>query len=168
MAKTQYGKNIFYQTRVNPYHVPGGDCTGFMTCMHTMDNTVLPGAWYLNTTWQIGADKDKSMVYTAHRHDFDEYLALYGSDADHPYELNGEVEFWMEDEKHIITKSCVIFVPKNVWHCPIWFRRVDRPIFFFTNAPVSNYILHPTHDPKWNGYKPLPPGAPGQESVDEV
>jgi len=57
--------------------------------------------------------------------------------------LGGEVEFWMEDEKHIITKTCLVFIPKSVKHCPLIFRRIDTPIFMFEagNSAVYDQII---------------------------
>jgi hypothetical protein len=55
------------------------------------------------------------------------------------YELGGEIEFWLEDEKYMLTKSCIIFVPKGMKHCPIVFRRIDRPIFHFIFVTGGKY-----------------------------
>ena len=70
-----------------------------------------------------------------HTHDFDELLGFIGSDWDNPAELNAEVEFWLEDEKYILTKSCVIFIPKGLTHCPLKLLRCDRPVFHFGIVP---------------------------------
>ena len=67
----------------------------------------------------------------AHAHDVDEYLLFMGFDPDHPEVLGGEVEFWMGGEQHIITNTCLIFIPQGVEHCPFIFRRIDSPIFMF-------------------------------------
>ena len=77
-------------------------------------------------------------IEVAHNHDFDEIIGMVGSRKDNPCELGGEVEFWMEDEKYILTKSCLIFIPGGVKHCPLVFKRVDSPIFLFetANSPV--------------------------------
>jgi hypothetical protein len=45
----------------------------------------------------------------------------------------------MGEEKHILTKSCLVFVPKGLKHCPFIVRRVDRPIFHFTSGPTGIY-----------------------------
>jgi mannose-6-phosphate isomerase-like protein (cupin superfamily) len=55
--------------------------------------------------------------------------------------MGGEVEFWMEDEKFIINKSCMIFVPAGVKHCPLYLKRVDRPIFHFTVVTSPLYSM---------------------------
>jgi hypothetical protein len=56
-----------------------------------------------------------------------------------PHDLCGEIELWLGDEKHILTKSCMVFIPKGLKHCPLVFRRVDRPIFHFSAGPARAY-----------------------------
>ena len=55
-------------------------------------------------------------------------------------ELGGEIEFLLGGEKHTITKTCLIFVPKGVSHCPITLRRIDTPIFMFEAANDPEYV----------------------------
>ena len=62
-------------------------------------------------------------------------------------------EFWFEDEKHLITNSCAIYIPKGIWHAPLIYRRIDRPIFVFSTAPVPKYTQYINRDPKWNHLK---------------
>ena len=75
-----------------------------------------------------------------HTHDSDEIIGFFGNSSEDPYDLGGEIEIWLEDEKHIITKSALVFVPAGMKHCPLILRRVDRPIFHFTTVPGGRYI----------------------------
>jgi hypothetical protein len=88
-------------------------------------------SWYWKATETAGTP--------AHIHDFDEVIGLIGSDQENPNDLGGEVEFWMDDEKYILTKSCLIFVPKGLRHCPLRVIKVDRPIFFLAVGIGSKY-----------------------------
>jgi hypothetical protein len=49
-------------------------------------------------------------------------------------ESGAEVEFTMgegaEAETHIITNTTRVYVPSNVLHCPLKFKKVDKPIMF--------------------------------------
>ena len=71
-----------------------------------------------------------------HYHVSEEYLAFVGADIVNAYEsFDAEIEFWMgEDvhnmEKYIITAPTIIRVPAGMWHCPLEFKRVDKPVFF--------------------------------------
>ena len=75
----------------------------------------------------------------AHTHEFDELIGFYGSNMNDVNDLGGEIELWLEDEKFILTKSCTVFVPAGMKHCPLIIKRIDRPIFHFTNSPEGKY-----------------------------
>jgi hypothetical protein len=75
----------------------------------------------------------------AHTHPFEEIVTFFGSNPDDPEDLGGEVEFWLEDEQFILTKSFLAYVPAGMKHCPLKMRRVDRPMFHFTFGPGLNY-----------------------------
>jgi hypothetical protein len=101
-----------------------------------LDDAVLPGAFQMNCSWYLHANPNGP---GAHYHDVPEIIGFFSSDPDNPYDLGAEIEFWMEDEKFMLTKSCMIFVPKNMIHCPLILRRVDRPIFHFTTVTAGKY-----------------------------
>jgi len=103
-----------------------------------MDENVVPGAFHMNTAWYLTSDTTVEDV--PHEHDTDEIIGFFGSDPRNPYDLGGEIEIWLEDEKHIITRTAMIFVPAGMKHCPLILRKVDRPIFHFTTVPSGQYI----------------------------
>lgn len=102
-----------------------------------LDEDVIKGAFYVECVW-YWKGSEKSIV-DAHTHPFDEAITFFGTNPDDPEDLCGEVELWLEDEKHILTKSSLIFVPKGMKHCPLIIRRADRPIFHFTTGPGGKY-----------------------------
>ncbi len=65
---------------------------------------------------------------------------MIGSDPENPRDLGGEVEFWLEDEKYMLTKSCLIFVPKGLRHCPLRVVKADRPILFLAFSVTGKYV----------------------------
>ena len=75
----------------------------------------------------------------AHTHDFDETLGFVGTVPGNPRELGGEIEFWLEDEKFVLTRSCLIYVPRGMKHLPLYIRRIDSPIFFWTAGNGTEY-----------------------------
>jgi hypothetical protein len=103
-----------------------------------MDGNVVPGAFQMNCSWYLRPNEPH--FTEAHTHNSDEIIGFFGSDPDNPYELYGEVEFWIDDEKHTITKSCLIFIPRGLRHCPLIIRRVERPIFHFNVVNESQYV----------------------------
>ncbi len=104
-----------------------------------LDNSVVEGAFQMNCSWYMKPSDQSTPQGNGHTHDCDEILGFFGSNPDDPYDLGGEVEFWLEDEKHIITKSSMVFIPKGMKHCPLIIRRVDRPIFHFSTVTDGTY-----------------------------
>ena len=74
-----------------------------------------------------------------HHHDFTEVIGFISSDENNPSELDARMEIILGDEKHYLTKSCLVHVPPGMKHCPLTFLEVNRPTFFFTLAPISRY-----------------------------
>lgn len=80
------------------------------------------------------------MTEKSHVHDFDEILCFVGGNPMDFRDFGAEVELSLgeELEKHIITTTTFVYVPKGLIHCPIQFKRVDKPIIFsaISLAPV--------------------------------
>ena len=148
MAETKYGKFIVTELKKNIVEAPwsppltkaGGGQGGRILFM---DDEVVPGAFYIETVWilpRTEGETAKRVGTKAHTHDYDEVIAFYGTDPNHPGDLGAEAELWLDDEKHILTRTCMVFVPKGLKHCPLTFTRVDRPVFHFTVGPGKMYF----------------------------
>ena len=103
-----------------------------------MDDDVVEGAFHMNTSWFLRPTQE-TIENKPHVHDTDEIIGFFGSDPDNPYDLGGEVEIWLEDDKHVIDRTAMIFVPAGMKHCPLVLTRVDRPIFHFTIVTGGQY-----------------------------
>jgi quercetin dioxygenase-like cupin family protein len=103
-----------------------------------MDKNVVPGAFQMNVSWYC---KPQAHAPIAHKHDVDEIIGFFGGDVNDPYNLNGEVEMWLEDQKFLLTKSTLLFAPAGMNHCPLIIRRADRPIFHFSIVTGGTYEL---------------------------
>jgi quercetin dioxygenase-like cupin family protein len=101
-----------------------------------MDDSVVKGAFQINCSWYC---KPNEHLNEWHTHDTDEIIGFFGGNPEDPYDLGGEIEFWLEDEKHILTRSCLIFIPAGMKHCPLIMRRIDRPIFHFSTVTSGHY-----------------------------
>jgi hypothetical protein len=109
----------------------------------SLDDHVLKGSLYTEVVWMWPGGSDvypETAEPAPHAHEYDEVLGFFGSDFDAPYDLGGVIEFWLEDEKFLLTKSCLIFVPKGMYHCPLVIREVRRPIFHFSSGPGGTYV----------------------------
>lgn len=159
MAEFKYGKYYITETPPNPLHPQNRNKVSDLPWMNTLwINEELQGkvkgALYMETNLvlrtQTGGLESGGKPQN---HDWDEYLVFLGTDPEDPTDLGGEVEFWMEDEKHIITKTCAIFVPRGVYHCPLYIRRVDRPFVFITTGNTVKYSHQSfSDDPKYAKY----------------
>ncbi|MBN1191853.1 MAG: hypothetical protein JXA46_19030 [Dehalococcoidales bacterium] len=146
MDETKYGKyivtdlkqNIAEAPWTNPVQ-PAGQGKGGRLLF--LDSELVPGAFYVETAWSFPrkTEGEPRTVAEPHQHDYDEVLAMFGTGTDDPHDLGGEVEFWLGDEQHILTRSCIIFIPAGLMHCPLIYRRVDKPIFTFTTHHGKMY-----------------------------
>jgi hypothetical protein len=100
---------------------------------------VFEGAPYVDCAWFWPKPKEVVVVDKGHAHDFGEVITFFGSNPDDPTDLCGEIELWLGGEPHTLTKSCVIFVPKGLVHCPLIIKNLDRPVFHFATATDENY-----------------------------
>jgi hypothetical protein len=107
------------------------------------DDTWVKGTFYLSTVWIWNKGLTDEFAPQPHTHDWPEYIAFIGTNPDDPYDLGGEIEIWLGDEQHRLTKSCLVFIPAGVKHCPILKIRVDRPIFSFSTGPQNVYKKDP-------------------------
>ena len=110
-----------------------------------VDSDIVPGAFYTECVWIMprpaGTTPGNRGVGTeSHAHDYDEMIAFFGTDLEDPYDLGAEVELWLEDEKHLITRSSLVFIPAGLKHCPLTFLKVDKPVFHFTTGPGKMYF----------------------------
>jgi hypothetical protein len=101
-----------------------------------LDDKVINGAFYVETCWFRKATPPGPKT---HVHDHDEVLAFFGTNPKDSHDLGGEVELWIDGEKHLLTKSFIAFIPKGIKHCPLRVTRVDRPIFHFATSQMSTY-----------------------------
>jgi hypothetical protein len=105
-----------------------------------MDDTKVKGAsFYMECIWLWEGRTTSGTTEEPHVHDFDEVIGFISSDPDNPKELDARMEIILGDETHFLTKSCLVHVPAGMKHCPLTFREVNRPVFFFTLAPISRY-----------------------------
>lgn len=76
-----------------------------------------------------------------HAHDFDQFTCFIGGNPTDIGDFGAEVELFLgpEGEKHIITNTTIVHIPRGLIHCPLNFKKVDRPIMFMNIPLTSNY-----------------------------
>jgi hypothetical protein len=85
------------------------------------------------------------MEESAHSHDFDMYLYFLSFDPDNMGDLGAEIEIGLgeEQERHIITTPATVYIPSGMVHCPLEFKRVDKPILLVHCTLASKYYKLP-------------------------
>jgi hypothetical protein len=152
MAKTKYGKYILSEYKAPAVEAPWsppnltGAAKGKGGRLFYMDSHIVPGAYYMECVWVMPRPAaalppaGRKVSTEAHTHDYDEIIAFIGTNHDDPYDLGAEVELWLGDEKHIINRTSLVFIPAGLKHCPLTFLKVDRPVFHFTSGPSKMYF----------------------------
>lgn len=142
MAESKYGKYIITELKAPFTEEYNALYARWATRVLWIDDKVVEGAFQMNVSWYFKPQTGQQPLQ-AHTHDPAEIIGFFSGDPDNPHELGGEVEFWIEDEQHLITRSCLIFIPGGMKHCPLILRRVDRPIFHFSTVTSGEYVVKP-------------------------
>jgi hypothetical protein len=139
MTESKYGKQIVTELQTPPFTPERvANYAQWATRILWLDDRVVDGAFQMNCSWYMRPPAKPQLEGSEHYHDADEIIGFFGSNPDDPHDLGGEVEMWLEGEKHILTKSALTFVPKGMKHW-IAVKRVDRPIFHFTTVTSGQY-----------------------------
>lgn len=82
------------------------------------------------------------MVNEPHSHDFEQFLHFYGGNPLDVNEFDAVVELSLgeECEKHVITETTIVHVPKGMIHCPLEFKVINKPIIFMNVALTPEYM----------------------------
>ncbi len=94
-------------------------------------NSDLPGAG-INMGFRYYV-KPYKMELQSHHHDVDEYLFFLGGQLpDLTANFDAEIEIFLgpEYERHIITKPCILYIPRGFEHNPMDIKRVGKPLLF--------------------------------------
>jgi hypothetical protein len=139
MVKNKYDKNFVTEPKPSDTHHLDTDLVKFPIYV---DAEVVKGAYYFMAASFMGTTGRGSPPFE-HSHEYDEYIIFLGTNHENPRDLGGEVEFWLDGEKHTITKSCAVFVPAGLKHAPIYFKRIDTPIWYIATSPTPTYTVPP-------------------------
>jgi hypothetical protein len=97
-----------------------------------------------NTNYCLGfgvIKKPGIIEEAAHSHNFDMYAHFIPLDPDNIRDLEAEVEFYLgeEGEKHIITTSTSVYVPKGLVHSPVIVKKLNKPFLFVHSVMAPKY-----------------------------
>ena len=106
-----------------------------------LDGKMFPGCNEYSFFWvgdkpygSYGTEEWGIISHGPHEHKYPELFVHLGTDPDNPYDLGGEVEMYMgtEMEKHVISKSVIMYIPANFPHGPWRILNVKRPFLIIT------------------------------------
>ncbi|MGD9158355.1 MAG: hypothetical protein PVG39_08125 [Desulfobacteraceae bacterium] len=139
MSESKYGKYIITDLKAPDFGPEkAAQYAKFAKRILWMDENVCENAFQMNVSWYL---KPLDYAPEPHTHDADEIIGFFSPDHENPYDLKSEIEFWIEDEKFILTKSCMIFIPGEMAHCPLRLLKVNQPIFHFTVVNSGLYEI---------------------------
>lgn len=84
------------------------------------------------------------MVSQPHQHEFPQYLHFFSSDPYDQRTFDAEIEITLgEDEahgeKHVITRPTALYIPAGVYHGPLDFKVIRKPVLFIDIAVAGEY-----------------------------
>jgi mannose-6-phosphate isomerase-like protein (cupin superfamily) len=96
-------------------------------------STQVPGSKF-NVGFQI-FERPFFLDRMPHTHDVDEYLVFLGGTFPNLFDFDAEISLTIgklghDDEVFTITEPSVVRIPAGVYHCPINFKKVNKPLFF--------------------------------------
>ena len=115
-----------------------GRSTVEFTHLMSVDRERIKDFFYVDCSW-LWTGSTQGMVEEPHTHDFDEVMGFVGCSREDPHDLGGEITIWLDGDRRVFNKSCLIYIPAGVNHCPIQFNRIERPVFHVNIAPTGSY-----------------------------
>jgi len=95
--------------------------------MTLMSNALVPGCnMYLEVGWIWEMPTPNPHIHE-HSHSFDEIVLHLGGDPKNPEELGGEIEYCVEGQPLVFSKSSAIYLPKGTKHGPLTWKKVAKP-----------------------------------------
>lgn len=137
MSETTYGIYVLTEPRIKPIERKPTSKLTFGLSEELMD-----GIKKFNTNFNFVAILAPHVLADPpHKHDCDELLFFISADPENTTDLGGEVEIALGDEweKHVITTSAIICLPRGMAHCPVYVRKVERPFYFGHLLMASSY-----------------------------
>lgn len=113
----------------------------------TMVPTITSDENFGNMGWRMYWQTVKvpfTMASEAHKHDFPQYLTFSSLDADDLINLGGVIEITLSEdgkimEKHNITRATTIYIPAGLYHGPLIFKEVTKPILMIDMYFADKY-----------------------------
>jgi len=104
-----------------------------------LDDKIVKGAFYMEVVLLEPGSISTGEWVEPHTHDCDEIIGFVGTSIQDPRDLGGQVELWLDDEKHVINETCMVYVPAGLKHCPLIIEKVSIPIVHYSVLTGGQY-----------------------------
>jgi quercetin dioxygenase-like cupin family protein len=123
------------------YRAKSEEKPGYHDHISFLDGNVVEGADFYVEASKFGTPKiPGGEGPKCHVHPFPELIVFFGTNFDDIYDLNGEVELWVDDKQQILTRGFVCYIPENIPHCPLKVNKITGSMVHFTAGPAREYI----------------------------
>ena len=128
MAETKYGKYVIKEPLGKGFQVERLEAHGI---------DLNAGC----TMFYQAIKEPAQMIKDTHKHDFHQLLCFMGGNPLDMRDFGAEVELSLgeEGEKHIINTTTIVNIPAGLPHCPLNFKRIDKPIVFLEIMLAGKY-----------------------------
>lgn len=84
------------------------------------------------------------MITQPHKHEFPQYLHFFSTNTADSRDFDAVIEFSVGDspdnmEKHTITKPTAVYVAAGLYHGPLEFKTIKKPVLFIDVAVTGKY-----------------------------
>jgi hypothetical protein len=141
MAKNKYDKYFTSEVTMEMPPKDGKKTGTFVTSTRHLEEKW--GGGHLSVDC-IYITSPRLMVPQPHTHEFAQYLNFFSANPNDPRDFDAEVEFTVGEsaengEKHIITKPTSVYVAAGLFHGPLNFKVINKPVLFIDIAVTGKY-----------------------------
>ncbi len=142
-AASKFGKLVFEFPQEYNEIVADGDPVDYVVSpqAYFRGASQIPGAEF-NQSFQIFV-KPFFLDRVQHRHAKDEYLIFLGASFPNVFDFDAKIELTIgkdeEAETYTITKPTIIRIPAGVYHCPLNFKEVNKPVLFLATLMMPMF-----------------------------
>ena len=92
----------------------------------------------------IYVNRPHQMISQPHKHEFAQYLNFFSANPGDPRDFDAEIEMTVGEapekgERHIISRPTSVYVPAGLYHGPLNFKTVNKPVLFIDIAVTGQY-----------------------------
>ena len=142
MAKNKYDKNFTAEVVMEAPPRDGKGRTGiFVTSTRHLGDKF--GGRHLSVDC-IYITRPHLMISQPHKHEFAQYLNFFSANPNDPRDFDAEIvmtvgETAEKGEVHIITKPTSVYVAAGLYHGPLDFKVINKPVLFIDIAVTGKY-----------------------------